>query len=1324
MPGDSVEPHVRISKLLDELFDAASYANIYTDVAAELSSKNFDPRGHFQDFGMAEGRAPSLFFDIAYVCARLAEAGRGVAPTEAFVTFASLPPAQRFVPNQWFCPWFFRREYEACFEAEDVLSDYELFVFYLSYVKKNAVSPSALFSEEAYRLNYGKEWAASGLRAGILHFLLRGCSEGLCNLPGYGVAAAPGLVSEATFLRNGGTGAAPFWCYDEEFYLTAYPDVHAMTRAGQISSGLTHFLSLGCQQGRVPHPAVGGTAQPARQEEGMDFLRRVATRAPAGGTGISFTQACSVRALMAPADDEAYWRLTEAIWPFVAPAVGQAPIATSLYAAANPDIAELTRGNEVALQRHWREYGFAEGRQAVGTNIFGTRRIGLEALLGWRNGVNFIAPLSSVSGLGNAARGYLDALRTAGVPVAEYDVSGLLNPAYRLDLIDAAALPYSINFIFLNADQVLSFARRYGTEIFDGRANVGAWVWELPAPRVEWRAVLAAFDLLIVPSRFTRDSFALFTDVPIEVVPYALDEQQLRAIGKAPSDEPALARLQAAKAAGTRIALFVMDASSYTARKGLDLFERLAARHAASGEAGWLFVLKTHARDYSLGEAQSWRRAKGLTIIDGALSATELYRLKSLADIYISPHRSEGFGLNIAESLLLGVPALISDYGGMAEWLPSSYKLKLPGKLVEIGRDMGPYRRDAIWYEPDFEALCQLFDAARVRLPVLPRGLRQKLAAAFAPARVGAQLCAALSAHCGYEAPGAAPGLERFRPLSCRPHDDFFTIALPPGATGAPDLRALKPVLDATARPFFSIITPTYNADPAWLEELYEDLIAQGFPAWEWCLSDDGSTRPETLACLRSLRKRDARILVRFGAENIGISENTNQAVQFASGSYLVMVDHDDRISPKLLETYRTWIGESTKPLLLYCDEDKINLDGTRGEHYFKPDFSHEYLLSCMYMLHCLCVEKAAFLRLGGYRARLSGAQDHDFALRAISDGVLARHVDALLYSWRKAPTSTATSGGAKGYAMERGREAVQEHLARLRVEGMVVHGKVPGTYRVRPHLPQDVISVNILLNAGTAADPVAPLRGLLGVLQDASPAQPYQLRIITDMALDRKALRLHSLPVQAEIITPRAAGNGGGFAVNANFAVSTAAAERIVLLDGALARLEPGWLEALMEVLEIPGVGVAGGRLLKPCGSFAHAGIALGVCGLYANLFVNMAAEESGYNSYAKVIRNVSAVSGTMTAFRKSLFTLTGGFDTTFPGELAHIDFCLRAAEAGQRTVYTPYASAMFAQHASGRNADNVDAKRFLRKWAPQVARDPYYNINFRRDTPQCEQA
>jgi GT2 family glycosyltransferase len=617
--------------------------------------------------------------------------------------------------------------------------------------------------------------------------------------------------------------------------------------------------------------------------------------------------------------------------------------------------------------------------------------------------------------------------------------------------------------------------------------------------------------------------------------------------------------------------------------------------------------------------------------------------------------------------------------------------------------------------------------AAPAKAETARRG--EALEAALSAAAIGAKFRAVLTKFCGLRKEGHEGELERFVCLTDSPKDECLTFALPDTLDETARAQQLQMLVSQCGKPFFSIITPTYNSDPAWLQELYADLIGQSYPHWEWCISDDASTRPETIAALRDLRKRDARIQVRFGTRNAGISENTNQAVRIAAGRYVVMIDHDDRVAPDLLKTYRTWIGEQKEAMLLYCDEDKIDVAGRHVEAYYKPDFSPEHLMSCMYILHCLCVRKELFLELGGYRTAFAGAQDHDFVLRAASGGTPIWHVDACLYHWRITPGSAAASGEAKDYAPERGRLAVLDHLHRAGLQGTVEHGPIPGTYRPRPELPVAPVSLNILTGCALVAgaeEPVTYAECFVRSILEHPPAQDFELRIVVEAERLVQIAHLAGLSPRISLVPYVGNGSGFNFAEKANFSVRGSTHERVVLLNDDMLALDDEWLGALLEMLEIDGVGVVGGRLVRPAGTIQHAGIVLGIAGICAHVFENTPQTDIGYNAFPRIIRNYSAVTGALLAFRKSAFDLAGGFDETYPIDYNDVDFCLKLREAGLRVVYTPYARLVHFESRSAKRlvADSIDARRFSRKWDAQIRRDPFYNINLTRSGVVFEEA
>jgi len=113
--------------------------------------------------------------------------------------------------------------------------------------------------------------------------------------------------------------------------------------------------------------------------------------------------------------------------------------------------------------------------------------------------------------------------------------------------------------------------------------------------------------------------------------------------------------------------------------------------------------------------------------VDGFLSEAERNRLTASCDCYVSLHRSEGFGLTMAEAMYLGKPVIATAYSGNMDFMNESNALLVDYDRVPIGEDAGPYGPDGEWADPD------LADAARqLRRVFEDAGLAESLAAAAA----------------------------------------------------------------------------------------------------------------------------------------------------------------------------------------------------------------------------------------------------------------------------------------------------------------------------------------------------------------------------------------------------------------------------------------------------------------------------------------------------------------------------------------------------------------------------------------------------------------
>ena len=214
----------------------------------------------------------------------------------------------------------------------------------------------------------------------------------------------------------------------------------------------------------------------------------------------------------------------------------------------------------------------------------------------------------------------------------------------------------------------------------------------------------------------------------------------------------------------------------------------------------------------------------------------------------------------------------------------------------------------------------------------------------------------------------------------------------------------------------------------------------------------DGVTLGELAACCN-----DNRICYHKLSANKGIAENTNAGLEYATGDYIALLDHDDMLTADALYELAAAIEEGKKRgvelQMLYSDEDKCDGNGLEFyEPHFKPDFNLDLLLTNNYICHFTAVKAELFRELQ-LRGEFNGAQDFDLVLR-VAGKLLDKqeqicHIPRVLYHWRCHRDSTAANPASKTYAYEAGKRAVENFLAERGWKAHVEHLKHLGFYRV-----------------------------------------------------------------------------------------------------------------------------------------------------------------------------------------------------------------------------------------------------------------------------------
>lgn len=268
-------------------------------------------------------------------------------------------------------------------------------------------------------------------------------------------------------------------------------------------------------------------------------------------------------------------------------------------------------------------------------------------------------------------------------------------------------------------------------------------------------------------------------------------------------------------------------------------------------------------------------------------------------------------------------------------------------------------------------------------------------------------------------------------------------------------------------RPLISVVMPIFDAPERFLREAIGSLIEQSYPEWELCAADGGPGGSAGSRVLQEWARVDRRVRVVAVGENRGIAGNSNAALRMARGEFVALLDQDDLLEPDALLALVARLDEEPGLDLLYSDTDNVTPWGDLYAPFFKPDWSPELLLSANYLAHLTLVRRSALEAVGSFDQSLDGAQDWDLLLRVTKKTSRIAHVPRILYHWRSLPTSCASNLGAKPYAREAQRRAVQAHLAR---GGLAASVEVAATGRVRVELQmKELPSVTLVLAKGVA---------------------------------------------------------------------------------------------------------------------------------------------------------------------------------------------------------------------------------------------------------------
>lgn len=315
-------------------------------------------------------------------------------------------------------------------------------------------------------------------------------------------------------------------------------------------------------------------------------------------------------------------------------------------------------------------------------------------------GINLIGYARGAFGVGEMLRLIAAGLGQGGVPFSVCDFpkgEGTPQSDQRVERQLSSQRRHATNLFVINADQMGVAYDHFGRDAWDGHYNIANWAWELERFPECWDSAFELVDEFWVISHFVAGALRARTRKPVIVVPppIAVDPRVTGNRGRfgLPVDR--------------FVFLASFDFNSYMSRK--NPLAAIAAFRLAFPAArdDVMLVIKT-TNGHRHGDALRTLHAATdgdprIEIRDELLDRDAMWCLQASCDACVSLHRSEGFGLGLAESMALGKPVVATAYSGNVDFMHADNSLLVDYTLVPLQPGDYPGWRDQRWAEPSIE---------------------------------------------------------------------------------------------------------------------------------------------------------------------------------------------------------------------------------------------------------------------------------------------------------------------------------------------------------------------------------------------------------------------------------------------------------------------------------------------------------------------------------------------------------------------------------------------------------------------------------------------
>lgn len=315
----------------------------------------------------------------------------------------------------------------------------------------------------------------------------------------------------------------------------------------------------------------------------------------------------------------------------------------------------------------------------------------------YADGINLIGNIKADTGLGQSCRLVASELNECKVPysIYQYNQLGIMSNTNTIfDFKITNNLPFNINLIHINPHELGLAFLQLEQSFWDKRYNIGFWLWELEEFPDEWLPCFHCLDEIWTPSEFISKSIRKKTDLPVVTIPYhisaTIDIEYNRSDFGLPQDK--------------FLFLMMYDRTSMTERKNPGaVLEAYKKAFTNKDQTGLVIKINNCTTEELAALKDELENYNNVYFITEVMDRNQVNSIIKCVDVLVSLHRAEGFGLVLAEAMLLGTPTVATNWSSNTEFMTKETACLVDYSLVKITEDIGLFKSGNYWAEPNIE---------------------------------------------------------------------------------------------------------------------------------------------------------------------------------------------------------------------------------------------------------------------------------------------------------------------------------------------------------------------------------------------------------------------------------------------------------------------------------------------------------------------------------------------------------------------------------------------------------------------------------------------